>query len=68
MGATIAPVVQPLTDKFLAPMADKITAKCVEGCIKMISGFSKYMDENSSKPDFVKTMFQDSTYWNWSPV
>jgi hypothetical protein len=68
VGATIAPVVQPLTDKFLAPMADKITAKCVEGCIKMINGFSKYMDENSSKPDFVKTMLQDSTYWYWSPA
>jgi hypothetical protein len=49
-------------------MADKITAKCVEGCIKMIDGFSKYIDNNSSKPDFKKTIVADSTYWCLNPA
>ncbi len=68
VGATIAPVVQPLTDKFLAPMAAKITAKCVEGCVKMINGFSKYIDANSSKPDWLNEMVCYSTSWHWSPA
>jgi hypothetical protein len=63
IGATIAPVMQPLTDKFLVPMAGKMTSKCVEGCIKIIKGFSEYIDEKSSKPDFKKTIVADSTYW-----
>jgi hypothetical protein len=68
VGSTIGPVMQPLTDKFLAPMAAILTKKTVEGCTKMIAGFSKYIDEKHSEPNWMDEMISYSQCWYWSPA
>lgn len=68
VGSTIGPVIQPLTDKFLAPMAAILTKKTVEGCSKMITGFSKYIDDKHSEPNWMDEMISYSQSWYWSPA
>jgi hypothetical protein len=49
-------------------MANTLTKKTVEGCIKMIQGFSKYIDAENSKPGWLDEMVSSSTSWYWSPA
>ncbi len=68
VGSTIGPVMQPLTDEYLAPMAAILTKKTVEGCSKMIAGFSNYIDQKHNEPNWLDEMISYSQCWYWSPA
>jgi hypothetical protein len=74
IGHTIEPVIKPLTETFLVPMAAKITSTCIEGCVKMIVGFSNYIDNEMSGLRQISiercltVMVRDSTDWHRSPA
>ena len=49
-------------------MAAILTKKTVEGCGKMIAGFSKYIDDKHSEANWMDEMISYSQSWYWSPA